>query len=331
MVGVMMLRSLIAHLARIAHIARIRAAWPAATATLGACMTLLAACTFTPWQTLGRPGDDGGAQAAQSAASDDSAAASAAVTPVSTPIAAPASKVVAEVPAAGAAKDLYRVKAGDTLYHIAAAHGQRPADIVAWNKLPASGQVKVGQMLRVAPPVKVAAASSAASSMASLAPAAAPAAPAKAPTKASAARAASVAAASEVIAAPAAAKPRATTARLAWPMNGSVATAFSPGKSRGILIAGAPGEPVKAAAAGRVVYAGSGIQGYGKLIIVKHNAKLLTAYGRNGRLLVKQGDAVKPGQTIATSAADAAGVGTLLFEVRSNGKPVDPQDWLPRS
>jgi len=114
-------------------------------------------------------------------------------------------------------------------------------------------------------------------------------------------------------------------------MNGNVATRFAPGKSRGIVIAGAPGQPVKAAAAGRVMYAGSGIQGYGKLIIVKHDTHLLTAYGRNGRLLVKQGDAVKLGQTIATSGADSAGVGTLLFEVRENGKPVDPQDWLPRS
>lgn len=311
--------SLMMTVSRVARMTRLRAARLTATALIGACVTLLAACTFTPWQTLGRPGDDGGADAAAAdVTAASSAAASASAAPSSTPIPPPTSKVVAEVPAAGASKDLYRVKAGDTLYHIAASHGQRPADIVAWNKLPASGQVKVGQMLRVAPPVKVAAAASA--------PAPVPAAP-KVP-------AASIAtAASESSATPPAARSRAATtrpARLAWPMSGSVATAFSPGKSRGIVIAGAPGEPVKAAAAGRVVYAGSGIQGYGKLIIVKHNARLLTAYGRNGRLLVKQGDAVKPGQTIATSGADAAGVGTLLFEVRENGKPVDPQDWLPR-
>ncbi|WP_322055263.1 peptidoglycan DD-metalloendopeptidase family protein [Paraburkholderia bannensis] len=289
-------------------------------ALLGAGATLLAACTFTPWQSsLGRPGDDSGADAAV-ASSDAVASSSAEVTasavPLATPVVVPTSRAVAEVPAAGAGKDLYRVKAGDTLFHIAAAHGQRAADIAAWNKLPASGQVKVGQMLRVTPPVKGATAAPAAA--VSVAPAAvATAAPAPA---------------SEASTRPSAAKPRAAAAaaRLAWPMNGSVATAFAPGKSRGILIAGAPGEPVKAAAAGRVTYAGSGIRGYGKLIIVKHNAKLLTAYGRNGRLLVKQGDTVKPGQTIATSGADSAGVGTLLFEVRENGKPVDPMDWLPR-
>ncbi|WP_322095343.1 peptidoglycan DD-metalloendopeptidase family protein [Paraburkholderia bannensis] len=289
-------------------------------ALLGACATLLAACTFTPWQSsLGRPGDDSGADAAV-ASSDVAAPSSAEVTasavPLATPVVVPTSRAVAEVPAAGAAKDFYRVKAGDTLYHIAAAHGQRAADIVAWNKLPASGQVNVGQMLRVAPPVKGAAAASV------------PAVPV-APVASAASAPASVPP-SDVNSKPAAVKPRTAAARLAWPMHGSVATAFAPGKSRGIVIAGAPGEPVKAAAAGRVTYAGSGIQGYGKLIIVKHNAKLLTAYGRNGRLLVKQGDTVKPGQTIATSGADSAGVGTLLFEVRENGKPVDPMDWLPR-
>ncbi|WP_052392086.1 peptidoglycan DD-metalloendopeptidase family protein [Paraburkholderia bannensis] len=286
-------------------------------ALLGACATLLAACTFTPWQSsLGRPGDDGGADAAV-ASSDAEAPSStevkASAVPLATSVVVPTSRAVTPSPATGAGKDLYRVKAGDTLYHIAAAHGQRAADIAAWNKLPASGQVNVGQMLRVAPPVKGAAAAPA--------PAAVPVAPVAA---------AAPATTSDINASPAAAKPRAAAARLAWPMRGSVATAFAPGKSRGIVIAGAPGEPVKAAAAGRVMYAGSGIQGYGKLIIVKHNAKLLTAYGRNGRLLVKQGDTVKPGQTIATSGADSAGVGTLLFEVRENGKPVDPMDWLPR-
>jgi lipoprotein NlpD len=296
------------------RLARARAACLATTSALVACVTLLAACTITPWQTLGRPGDDGGADTdAASDAAAASAGASAATAPSSTPIVVPASRVVAEVPATSAVGDLYRVKAGDTLYRIAAAHGQRAADIAAWNKLPASGQVKVGQMLRVKPPVK-----------ATSAPAPVAAAPVVA-----AASAASETAAKPPSAKEPAAKP-ASAARLAWPMNGSVATRFAPGKSRGIVIAGAPGQPVKAAAAGRVVYAGSGIQGYGKLIIVKHDTHLLTAYGRNGRLLVKQGDAVKSGQTIATSGADSAGVGTLLFEVRENGKPVDPQDWLPR-
>ncbi len=300
---------------RIARFVRARGAFLALASAGGACVTLLAACTFTPWQSLGRPGDDGGAAASgavASGAADSATEASTAAAPVASPILTPSPKVVAEVPAAGAGKAFYRVKAGDTLYHIAAAHGQRAADIVAWNKLPASGKVNVGQLLRVAPPAKSAA----------TAPAPAPAAPTPPPATAPAERTA---------AAPPAAKPRAaTTSRFVWPMNGSVATTFAPGKSRGIVIAGAPGEPVKAAAAGRVVYAGSGIQGYGKLVIVKHDARLVTAYGRNGRLLVKQGDAVRQGQTIATSGADAAGVGTLLFEVRENGKPVDPQARLPR-
>lgn len=293
---------------RVLRFARLQAAM----AILGAGATLLAACTFTPWQSsLGRPGDDSGADAA-AAASDAAAPSSAEVTasavPSATSIVVPTSRVAADASTAGAAKDLYRVKAGDTLYRIAAAHGQRAADIAAWNKLPASGQVNVGQMLRVAPLVKGAATASA---------------PASTP-----APVASVA--SEPASKAPAAKPRPAAARFVWPMNGSIAIGFGSGKSRGIVIAGAPGEPVKAAAAGRVTYVGSGIQGYGKLIIVKHSARLLTAYGRNGRLLVKQGDTVKPGQTIATSGADSAGVGTLLFEVRESGKPVDPMDWLPR-
>jgi lipoprotein NlpD len=293
--------------------ARARAGCFATMSVLVACATLLAACTFTPWQTLGRPGDDSDA----AASGDVAASAPAAVS--STPVDAPTSKVVAEVQptASGASGDLYRVKKGDTLYRIATAHGERAADVAAWNKLPASGEVKVGQMLRVKPPAKGAAASPPAPSVAAAAAAsAAPvvpvaAAPTVPPTKPPVAKAAAA-------------------ARLAWPMNGSVATRFAPGKSRGIVIAGAPGQPVKAAAAGRVTYVGSGIQGYGKLVIIKHDANLLTAYGRNGRLLVKQGDAVKTGQTIATSGADSAGVGTLLFEVRDKGKPVDPQEWLPR-
>jgi lipoprotein NlpD len=294
----------------VSRFVRARAACLATTSALVACAMLLAACTVTPWQTLGRSGDESDAAASGDAAASAPAAVS------STPVIAPASKVVAEVPAtaSGAGGDLYRVKAGDTLYHIAAAHGQRAADVAAWNKLPASGEVKVGQMLRVKPPAKGAGTATPAPSVAAapVVPAApVAAAPTVPPTKTPIAR-------------PAAA------ARLAWPMNGSVATRFAPGKSRGIVIAGAPGQPVKAAAAGRVTYVGSGIQGYGKLVIIKHNANLLTAYGRNGRLLVKQGDAVKTGQTIATSGADSAGVGTLLFEVRDKGKPVDPQEWLPR-
>lgn len=309
---------------------------------VAASVWMLGGCTLTPWPSSSRLVDDDAPVAASEAVA----------TPV--PVSAPA--VVTQVPAAGAVADLYRVKAGDTLNRIAAAHKQRAADIAAWNKLPASGTVKVGQLLRVAPPASATAQT----------PATAPANDAPLPAAASVSRAtapaASVASAPVVVAssatrAPAtpsapssptpsrsassapsasnapvqpAAAARTATARLAWPVNGSVVTPFAVGKSRSIVIACAPGAPVKAAAVGRVVYAGSGMKGYGKLVIVKHGAHLITAYGRNGRLLVKQGDTVKQGEQIATSSADAAGVGALLFEVRENGKPVDPVAQLPR-
>ena len=86
---------------------------------------------------------------------------------------------------------------------------------------------------------------------------------------------------------------------------------------------------VKAAAAGRVVYAGAGIKAYGHLVIIKHDKQLITAYGGNGKLLVKEGDTVKQGDVIAQSGTDKAGKAALVFEVREDGKPVDPLSRLP--
>ena len=286
-------------------------------------VSVLGACTVTPWPS---------SSSSRLVEDDDTpAAASEASAPVAMPVPAPV--VVAEVPAASADASFYRVKAGDTLNRIAAAYKQRAADIAAWNQLPASGTVKVGQLLRVAPPTNElakapAAAAAPAKDLAAPTASPAPAKPAP-PTALPAAKPAPSAPSASTASAQSATGAR-TNARLAWPVSGSIVAPFAPGKSRNIVIACAPGAPVKAAAAGRVTYAGSGIKGYGKLVIIKHDAHLITAYGRNGRLLVKQGDTVKLGQQIATSGADAAGVGTLLFEVRENGKPVDPVGQLPR-
>jgi len=96
------------------------------------------------------------------------------------------------------------------------------------------------------------------------------------------------------------------------------------------VIAGPAGQQVKATASGRVVYAGSGMNSYGRLVIVRHDAHLITVYGRNGKLLVKEGETVKQGQPIAVSATDSAGNASLVFEVRENGKPVDPLARLPK-
>ncbi len=102
-----------------------------------------------------------------------------------------------------------------------------------------------------------------------------------------------------------------------------------PGTGTGILISGSTGQPVKAAAGGTVVYSGSGLIGYGELIIVKHNDTYLSAYGHNASLLVKEGQLVEKGEKIATMGEAPGGQPRLHFEIRRNGKPVNPRQYLP--
>jgi lipoprotein NlpD len=189
----------------------------------------------------------------------------------------------------------YRVNPGDTLPGIAAAYGQRPQDLARWNGLAPNASVTVGQVLRVAPPT------------AANAP----------PTGAPGAPVAGGAVAQQGV--------------LMWPLRGPILKTFATGNGKGIVIGGRLGDPVKAAAAGRVVYAGTGIEAYGPLIIIKHDDSLITAYGQNSTLLVKEGDAVTQGQTIGAVGSDSHGVASIQFEVRKDGHPVDPLEWLPRS
>jgi lipoprotein NlpD len=116
----------------------------------------------------------------------------------------------------------------------------------------------------------------------------------------------------------------------AWPAKGEVIAGFDETKNRkGIDLAGGAGDPVLAAAEGRVVYAGEGLRGYGKLIIIKHNNTFLTAYAHNQALLVREDQAVKRGQTIAQMGNSDADQVKLHFEIRRLGKPVDPVKFLP--
>lgn len=116
-----------------------------------------------------------------------------------------------------------------------------------------------------------------------------------------------------------------------WPANGRLLASFqgAAGSNKGIDLEGKLGESVIAAAAGQVVYSGSGLRGYGNLLIIKHNEFFLSAYAHNNRLLVKEGDFVKAGQRIADMGLSGTDRVKLHFEIRSEGKPVDPQKYLP--
>jgi lipoprotein NlpD len=115
-----------------------------------------------------------------------------------------------------------------------------------------------------------------------------------------------------------------------WPASGPVTRGYSGSVHKGIDIGGARGDPVVAVAAGKVVYAGTGIVGFGELLIIKHNEVYLSAYGHNDRLLVSEGEVVKAGQTIAEKGSSGTDTVKLHFEIRKEGKPVDPQRLLPR-
>jgi lipoprotein NlpD len=117
----------------------------------------------------------------------------------------------------------------------------------------------------------------------------------------------------------------------AWPTSGAatVVASFDEQRNKGLDIAGKPGDPVLASADGRVVYAGAGLRGYGNLIILKHNNTYLSAYAHNQALLVKEDQTVRKGQKIAEMGSSDADRVKLHFEIRRQGKPVDPARYLP--
>lgn len=199
----------------------------------------------------------------------------------------------------------YTVKPGDTVMQISRNTNQNWRDIVKWNNLDNPNQVETGQVLRIAPPEGVVVS------------------PAKPP----------------VVAAPVAplapnnssTQSTATDEDIAWmwPSSGSLISGFDDVKSKGLKIAGKLGDPVYASADGRVVYAGSAVRGYGNLVILKHNETFLTAYAHNQTLLVKEDQTVRKGQRIADMGSSDAERVMLHFEVRRNGKPVDPAKYMP--
>ena len=115
-----------------------------------------------------------------------------------------------------------------------------------------------------------------------------------------------------------------------WPIKGQILRGFYATGNKGIDIAGSIGQTIKAARSGIVVYSGSGLSGYGKLLIIKHNYLYLSAYAHNRRLLVKEGQKVNKGQSIAEMGVGVNAKPSLHFEIRKNGKPVNPLNYLPK-
>ena len=209
----------------------------------------------------------------------------------------------------------YRVKKGDTLARIALDNGQAPRDVVQWNKAanPSFNPnvIEVGDLILIKAPAgtkparvteKKPASDKADTATPTPVPASTP-----DPVK------------TDVVAEPG--------IRLSWPVKGKVTGEFSE-TNKGIDIAGKVGEPVLAASDGKVVYAGNSLRGYGNLVIVKHDNTYLTAYAHNSKLLVKEGDTVRKGQKIAEMGDTDATSAKLHFELRVNGKPVNPTPYL---
>lgn len=204
----------------------------------------------------------------------------------------------------------YTVKPGDTVIRIGLDTGQNWRDIVRWNALDNPNLIEVGQVLRVLPPGAAPADSVAVTrpvTTPSLTPGGAASAPAAAPA------------------------PVLSDEDVAWiwPTSGQVVAGFDEAKNKGLDIAGKAGDAVLASGDGRVVYAGAGLRGYGNLIILKHNNTFLTAYAHNQTLLVKEDQSVRKGQKIAEMGNTDADRVKLHFEIRRQGKPVDPAKYLP--
>lgn len=227
----------------------------------------------------------------------------------------------------------YTVKPGETLIRIGLDHGQSHKDIARWSAVDNPNKIEVGQVLRVIPPVAAPAvvANGVVTRPVSLSTVS-PVTSAPLPAASAAAKPASA------VPAPASSSPAPVVAAASageddiawiWPSNGHVLAGFDDAKNKGLDIGGAAGDPVLAAADGRVVYVGAGLRGYGNLIILKHNNTFLTAYAHNQTLLIKEDQSVRKGQKIAEMGNSDSDRVKLHFEVRRQGKPVDPAKYLP--
>ncbi|MES2887038.1 MAG: peptidoglycan DD-metalloendopeptidase family protein [Pseudomonadota bacterium] len=238
----------------------------------------------------------------------------------------------------------YTVKPGETLIRVGLESGQNWKDIAKWNNIDNINVIEAGQVLRVVPPgtdlspgsrpvssAKVDARPlevkpAVAAAPTPVAPVTMPPPPPPIPTPAPSD---SVAAASPSTGMGATPAREDENVQWMWPSAGAVASTFDEGKNKGVTLNGKLGDPVLASADGRVVYAGSGLRGYGNLVILKHNNTYLTAYAHNQALLVKEDQTVKRGQKIAEMGSTDADRVQLHFEIRKQGRPIDPLKLLP--
>ena len=205
----------------------------------------------------------------------------------------------------------HMVRRGDNVYRIATNNGITALDLALWNNIPPPYTIHPGQRLKLYPggptyPTRPVASR-----------------PASSGTRPSTSRPST---------SPPVYAPASSNLGWRWPADGQLIGRYVSGEptKQGIDVAGSSGQPVRAAADGVVVYSGSGLVGYGELIIVKHNEQWLSAYGHNRARLVNEGALVKAGQQIAEMGRTGAARDMLHFEIRYNGKPVDPLAHLPR-
>jgi len=213
----------------------------------------------------------------------------------------------------------HKVQKGDTLYSIGWRYGQDAKEIAEWNDLKTPYVIHQGQMLRIAPlpdksnPSMIQAVRSQQQGSST------PSSPrSNSPSVSQSQKSSAKAGVGPVV--------------WGWPAKGLLINTFSAKKldRKGIDIGGKTGTPVRAAARGKVVYSGSGLTRYGNLLIIKHNESFLSAYAHNDKLLVKEGESVSQGQKIAAMGSTGSDRVMLHFEIRYNGKPVDPQRYLPK-
>ena len=222
----------------------------------------------------------------------------------------------------------YVVKPGDTLFSIAFRYGWDYKELAARNGIAPPYTIRPGQAIRFSSgagssTTVVSGPSSSSRTTVTRRPVTAPASSSKPATPAG------TVSAPVVATVPAAER---AVGGWTWPANGVLIGKFASNGSlnKGIDIAGDLGQPVFAASDGAVVYAGSGLRGYGELIIIKHSDTYVSAYGHNRRLLVREGQQVKAGQSIAEMGSTGTDRVKLHFEIRRQGKPVDPLQFLPR-